>query len=144
MDQLLPLDAAATATGQPVSRLGNWCATGKLMCEKHDGQWRIPLSQLLIVATLAAEREESIAAGRPMAAVIPVTDASPDLPAEIARRLGLPESTVSTSSLSLDGREYVVAVWRASTATAPLELAPVIELVDHLGGELLDGEVRRG
>jgi hypothetical protein len=140
MDQLISLAAAAKATGQLVRRLRNWCATGKLECELQDGEWHIPLAQLLLIAGVAADREQAIAAGRPVAAMIPVTTASPELPGEIARRLNLPDHSVSTSTLALDGQEYVVAVWRAGGDAAP-DLAPVLDLVEELGGELLDGEI---
>jgi hypothetical protein len=140
MDQLLSLASAATATGQPLRRLRNWCATGKLQCEHQAGEWQIPLSQLLRVAVLVAERDQAIADGHPVAALIPVTAASPELPAEIARRLNLPEQSVSTSTLALDGQAYVVAVWLAGGAVPP-DLAPVLDFVEGLGGELLDGEV---
>ena len=140
MDHLISVVAAAKATGQPARRLRNWCATGKLDCERQDGEWQLPLVQLLRVPALAAERDHAIAAGRPVAALVPVTTASPELPAEIARRLNLPENSVSTSSLALDGQEYVVAVWRAGDGVPP-DLTPVIDLVEQLGGELLDGEV---
>ena len=140
-DQLLTLAAGALATGQPAGRLRNWCATGKLACEKRAGEWLLPLSELLRVATLAAERADSIAAGRSVAALVPITNATADLPAEIARRLGLPPKAVSTSTLALDGSEYLVAVWNTGRDGAPV--APVAELVEGLGGELLDGEVTR-
>ena len=140
MDQLLSLASAAIATGQPIRRLRNWCATGKLECELQAREWQIPLSQLLRVAVLAAERDQAIADGHPVAALIPVTAASPELPGEIARRLNLPERSVSTSTLALDGQEYVLAVWRAGGAVAH-DLAPVLDFVEGLGGELLDGEV---
>jgi hypothetical protein len=140
IDHLVPLPAAANATGQPVRRLRNWCATGKLECELQDGEWHLPLSQLLRIAAVAAERDHAIAAGRPVAALIPVTSASAELPGEIARRLSLPENSVSTSTLALDGQEWVVAVWRADDGAAP-NIAPVIDLVEQLGGEILDGEV---
>ena len=144
MNQLLSMADAATATGQPVRRLRNWCATGKLSCEVQGGEWLVPLSQLLRVAELAAEREDAIAAGRASGALVPVTRASADLPDEIARRLGLPSASVSTSTLALDGQEYLVAVWRAGAAAGAPDLAPVVDLVEELGGELLDGEVGGG
>jgi hypothetical protein len=141
VDQLLSLDATALATGQPARRLRTWCATGKLACEKDGDQWVVPLSQLLRVAQLAAERTAAIAEGRPIAVIVPVTAATPDLATEIAHRLGMPTHTVSMSMLALDGGEYLMAVWRTDGARAP-ELAPVMELVDTLGGELLDGEAQ--
>jgi len=140
MDALLDLQAASTATGQPVRRLRTWCATGRLACERDGKAWMIPLSQLRRVAELAAERSESITQGHAVAAIVPVTSSTPDLGAEIARRLGLSATRVAMSTLALDGGEYHMAVWRVDGEQAP-DLAPVVELVEQLGGDLLDGEV---
>lgn len=138
--EYLSLESAAIATGQPIDRLRNWCATGQLECDKRNGEWAIPLSQLLRVAELVAERDRAIADGRPVAALIPVTSVTPDLPEEIARRLGLPVNAVSTSTLALDGRDFLLALWLADGSKRELE--PVVELVEGLGGEVLDGEIQ--
>jgi hypothetical protein len=140
MDALLDLQAASTATGQPVRRLRTWCATGKLACERDGRTWMLPLSQLPRVAGLAADRKESIDRGHAVAAIVPVTSTTPDLAREIARRLGLPSTKVSMSTLALDGGEYLMAVWRVS-GDQPVHLGPLVELVDELGGDVLDGEV---
>jgi hypothetical protein len=140
MDALLDLHAASTATGQPVRRLRTWCATGRLVCERDGRAWKIPLSQLPRVAVIAAERDHALARGRAAAAIVPVTTTTPDLGAEIARRLGIPLTRVTMSTLALDGREYLMAVWRAS-GDEPADLEPLVELVEQLGGDVLDGEV---
>jgi hypothetical protein len=80
--------------------------------------------------------------GRSIAALVPITNATADLPAEIARRLGLPDKAISRSTLALDGSEYLVAVWNTGR-NGRVQVAPVAELVEGLGGELLDGEVTR-
>ena len=121
-------------------RLRTWCATGKLPCDKDGAEWMIALGDLLRVASLVEERQKSIDDGRPVAAIVPIAVASADLAAEIARRLGLAERTVTTSTLALDGREYVLAMWKSDGSTASPALAPIVELVEELGGELLDGE----
>jgi len=101
-----------------------------------------PLSQIPRVVELVAEHDQAVADGHAVAILVPVDAATPNLAAEIARRLGLPDGqTVSTSTLALDGSEYLIAVWKADGAT-PVELAPIAELVAELGGELLDGEDR--
>ena len=100
----------------------------------------LPLSQLLRVAVLAAEREQSIADGRAAAAIVPVTSTTPDLDEEIARRLGLRASSVTLSTLALDGREYLMAVWKVSDGQ-PVNLEPVVAFVERLGGDVLAGEV---
>lgn len=142
MDHLISLESAALASGEPVRRLRTWCATGKLICEKQDGSWVLALSQIPRVVELVAEHDRAVADGRAIAVLVPVDSATPDLASEIARRLGLRDGqTVSTSTLALDGSEYLIAVWKTEGAD-PLELAPVAELVAELGGELLDGEDR--
>jgi hypothetical protein len=120
-----------------------WCATGRLRCEKDSHVWTVPIAELPRVGELAEEREAAIATGHAEALVVPVASASPDLASEVARRLGLPGGMVTTSTLSLDGAEYVLAVWKMERAAGPDELAPLVELADELGGELLDGEVKQ-
>jgi hypothetical protein len=142
MDALLDLQAASTATGQPVRRLRTWCATGRLACERDGKAWMIPLSQLPRVVGLSADRKESIDHGHAVAAIVPVTSTTPDLGGEIARRLGLASTKVTMSTLALDGGEYHMAVWRVS-GDQPADLAPLVELVERLGGDVLDGEVSR-
>lgn len=141
MDRLLSLDAAAQGTDQPVARLRSWCATGRLRCEREGGDWRIPLAELPHIAALVEEHDRAVETGESAVLVVPVSSATPDLPAEIARRLGLPVGTVSTSTLALDGSEYLLAVWKTDGTVA---LGPVAELAAELGGDLLDGETKAG
>ena len=141
MDRVLTLEAAAAATGQPISRLRTWCATGKLHCDKQGGEWTIPLGEFLRVPALLEERQNAIDAGRPAAVIVPITSVTAELAAEIARRLGLAERTVTTSTLALDGTEYLLAAWKSDGTGKTPDLAPVVELVEELGGQLLDGEV---
>ena len=137
VDRLLSLDAAAEATGQSVARLRSWCATGRLRCEREGRAWTIPLGEVPRIAVLVADHDRAVAAGAAAALVVPVRAATPDLPAEIARRLGLAPGTVTTSTLALDGSEYLLAVWKTD-GTPGLEA--VADLAAELGGELLDGE----
>jgi hypothetical protein len=139
MDRLLSLDAAASATGQSVARLRSWCATGMLRCEREERAWAIPLSEVAQIAFLATEHDRAVAAGAAAALVVPVSAATPDLPAEIARRLGLEEGTVTTSTLALDGSEYLLVVWKTDGTRG---LGAVAELAAELGGDLLEGEAR--
>jgi hypothetical protein len=137
MDRLLSLDAASEATGQSVARLRSWCATGRLRCEREARAWTIPLSEVPRIAVLVGEHDRAVAAGEAAALMVPVSTATPDLPAEIARRLGLAAGTVTTRILALDGSEYLLAVWKTN-GTPRLE--GVADLAAVLGGEVLDGE----
>ena len=60
-----------------------------------------------------------------------------------AHRLGLPAAAVATNTLALDGKAYVLAVWHSAGVDGAYELAPLLELAEELGGQLLDGEVTR-
>ena len=144
MDLSMSLSAASAATGQSVDRLRTWCATGKLRCDRDGDEWLIPVAELVRVAGLLEEREKSIEEGRAQVLVVPVASAAPDLREEVARCLGLPAGAVTTSMLALDGTEFVLAVWKADGPPKLHELGPVLDLAEELGGELLDGEVKRG
>lgn len=139
MDRLISLDAAAEATGQSGARLRGWCATGRLRCEREGRAWTIPLNELPRVAVLVDEHDRAVAAGTAAALVVPVSAATPDLPAEIARRLGLEAGSVSTSTLAMDGSEYLLVVWKTEGAR---RLEAVAELAAELGGDLLDSETK--
>jgi hypothetical protein len=144
VNQDITLEAAAAATGQPLERLRTWCATGKLRCEKDGDDWLIPLAEVVRVEVLVEARDAAIAAGRAEALVVPLASASPDLGGEVARRLGLARGAVTTSTLALDGTEYVLAVWKVAHPPAPHELEPLIELAEELGGQVLEGDAKRG
>jgi hypothetical protein len=137
----ITLEATAAATGQSLERLGTWCATGKLRCEKDGRDWLIPLAEVIRVPVLVEERDAAIAAGRATALVVPLASASPDLGGEVARRLGLTRGAVTTTTLALDGTSYVLAVWTLEHEPGPRELEPLVELAEALGGQVLDGEV---
>lgn len=143
MNHDMTLEAAAAATGQSVNRLRAWCATGELQCEKDGDGWAIPIDQLRRVGALVARREAMFAAGHAQALVIPAASAFPELRAEVAHRLGLPAAAVATNTLALDGKAYVLAVWHSAGVDGAYELAPLLELAEELGGQLLDGEVTR-
>lgn len=143
MNQDMTLEAAAAATGQSVNRLRAWCATGELRCERDRDGWTIPIAELARVGALVAQRDAMFAAGHAQAMVIPAASAFPELRAEVAHRLGLPAAAVATNTLALDGKAYMLAVWRAEGVDGTYELAPLIELAEELGGQLLDGEVTR-
>lgn len=144
MDQELTLEAAAAATGQSINRLRAWCATGELACAREGDGWVIPITELARVAALIAQRDATFAAGYAHGLVIPAANAFPELQAEVAHRLGLPVGAVATNTLALDGKAYMLAVWHAEGADRTFELAPLMELAEELGGQLLDGEVTRG
>jgi hypothetical protein len=136
VETLLALGDVAERTGQPIRRLRQWCATGRLRCERDGRGWLLPETELpRVVANVAAQ--VLLASNRKARAlVVPnVAVGSVDLRDEVAHRLQRPEQAVSVSTLMIDGQEYVVATWPDSDGgTAP---AAVADLAEELGGELL-------
>jgi hypothetical protein len=124
-------------------RLGQWCATGKLACERDSDGWMIPASGAAAIAALVRDHATMVEERRVSALVVPVPAAPPDLASQVADRLGLQDSAVSITPLALDGVDYVVAVWRGEArgdGGLPALRDPAVEL----DAELLDGEVTGG
>ena len=131
------------ALWRPVVRLGQWCATGKLGCERDGDGWLIPASGAAAVAALAREHAAMVEEKRVSALAVPCR-----------RRLLIsrhrwpvawdwttPRSPITP--LALDGVDYVVAVWRGE-ARGDGGLPALRDLAVELDGELLDGEVTAG
>jgi hypothetical protein len=137
VDDMFTLDAVSEQTGIPLSRLREWCATGRLKCEREGGDWMIPPSELKQVAALAATQWARLEGDHPIALVVPAEVAPPNLADEVARRLGLEPASVAMSTLAMDGQDYVVAVWKDGHGNAGLP--KVVKLAEEVGGELLDG-----
>lgn len=137
MEALLTLSEVALRTGQPVRRLRQWCATGSLRCERDLRGWLIPRAEMSRVDENVVRRRIRASERTSRAVVVPSSAiGSADLGGEVARRLQRPTEVVSTSSLMIDGQEYVIAAWpevQNGGATAS-----VAELAEDLGGELLD------
>jgi hypothetical protein len=53
--------------------------------------------------------------------------------------LGLGPTTVAMSKLSIDGQDYVVAVWKDGDGAGGLP--ELVKLAEEVGGELLEGSV---
>jgi|1185.fasta_scaffold525915_1 hypothetical protein len=140
---MISLRDAADRYGVPVVRLGQWCATGKLACERDGDGWMIGESAAAGIAGLVRNHEAMIEEKRVTALAVPVPAAPPDLAARVAGRLGLDDAAVSITPLALDGVDYVVAVWRGE-ARGDGGLPALRELAVELDAELLDGEVTAG
>lgn len=141
MDELLTLDASSAQTGVSLRRLREWCATGRLRCERDGRDWVIPTSQLSNASALAAARMGEGDHDHPVALVVPADVAPRDLADEVAYRLGLEPASVAMSTLAIDGQAYVVAVWKDGDEDAGLP--KLVELAKEVGGELLDGTASR-
>jgi len=107
---MISLRDAAHRYGVPVVRLGQWCTTGKLGCERDGDGWLIPASGAAAVAALAREHAAMVEEKRVTGLVVPVPAVPPDLAAQVAGGLGLDDAAVTVTPLALDGVDYVVAV----------------------------------
>jgi hypothetical protein len=136
MDDVLTLSEAAQRTGHTARRLGAWCATGLLRCERQDGSWLLPVSELGRVAELSVVRERATGHTRPAVLAVPAEVAPDDLADEVARRLGLPPDSVSISNVVIDRHEYTMAVWKDTDGAG--NLPSLHALAEEMGGELLD------
>ena len=142
-EDLITLREAAERYGVPVVRLGQWCATGKLGCERDGDGWLIPTSAGDAIAGLVRDQAAMVEERRVTALAVPAPAAPPDLASQVAGRLGLNDAAVSITPLALDGVDYVVAVWRGE-ARGDGGLPALRDLAVELDAELLDGEVTAG
>ena len=139
---MMSLGTASEQSGVSMVRLGRWCATGKIRCDRDGDGWLISLRELPTIAKAALDHATAVKERRVTAMAVPGLVAPPDLADRVASRLGLSSGNVSITRLSLDGAEYVVAVWPGEAAGSG-GLPEVEELATELGAELLDGEVKR-
>jgi hypothetical protein len=143
MRRTLTLEAVADETGQPVERLRQWCATGLLACDRVDGDWALPESELPVAHSLAA-------VGPRLATAVPVDGARLLAVAfrdhaaarrtldEIRARTGVRPSDIELAPLSIDGMPRVLVAGRV-----PAEHARRIEaIVVAAGGQIVDGTER--
>jgi hypothetical protein len=135
--QLISLSEAAERFGVPVVRLGRWCATGKIRCERDEDGWLIPVSEGAAIAQLYRDYATEADGTSLRALAVPAPSAPKDLALQVSARLGLEDGAVSLTPLALDGVEYVVAVWRGEMRSDG-GLPALQELAGELDAELLD------
>ena len=136
VDALLPIDDAARRTGEPVRRLRQWCATGRIRCERDGRGWLIPEPQVARILAIAAARTVAGSGNSVRALVVPqssLRDSS--LRKQVAAELQIAAETISTRTMTIDGQSYIVATWPSAIDVRGSDLA---ELADQLDGELLD------
>lgn len=136
MEAVLSIDEAAQRTGQSVRRLRQWCATGRIRCERDRRGWLIPDAEIGRVRSIAAARIARGSDGSARALVIPGSAFGPaNLREQVADELRIPAKTVAMDMLTIDGQAYVIATWPSAADTRGSALA---ELAEQLDGELLD------
>jgi hypothetical protein len=136
VEAVLAIDKAAQRTGQPVRRLRQWCATGKIRCERDGRGWLIPEAEIGRVRSIAAERTVRGSNRSARALIVPRSAlGSANLRDQVAGGLQIPGRTVSLDMLTIDGQAYVIATWPIAADARGSALA---ELAEELDGELLD------
>jgi hypothetical protein len=136
VEAVLSIDEAAQRTGQPVRRLRQWCATGRIRCERDLRGWLIPEAELGRAVSLGAARTVRGSDRGARALVVPQSALrSASLRQRVATELRIPAQTVSIGNLMIDGQAYVVATWPSADDARGSVLG---DLAEQLDGELLD------
>jgi hypothetical protein len=136
VEAVLSLDGAAQQTGQPVRRLRQWCATGRIRCERDRRGWLVPEVELARIRSIAAARTGRGSDRSARALVVPrFTLGSANLQGQVAQGLRIPATTVALDALTIDGQPYVIATWPSAADARGSALA---DLAEELDGELLD------
>lgn len=136
VEAVLAIDEAAQRTGQPVRRLRQWCATGRIRCERDGRGWLIPETEIGRVRSVAAERTVRGSNRSARALIVPRSAlGSAKLRDQVAGELQISAGTVSLGSLTIDGQAYVIATWPIAAEARGSALA---DLAEKLDGELLD------
>lgn len=133
---VLALEDAAQLTGQPVRRLRQWCATGRIRCERDGRGWLVPEVEIGHVRSSAAARIIQGSDSTARALVVPqFVVESANLRGQVARELRIPSEAVSMGQLTIDDQPYVIVTWPSVDDARGSALA---DLAERLGGELLD------
>jgi hypothetical protein len=136
VEAVLAIGEAAQWTGQPVRRLRQWCATGRIRCERDSRGWLIPAAEIGRVRSIAAERAVPGFNRGARALVVPrSTRGTGNLRDQVAAELQIPAEAVSTGGMTIDGQAYEIATWPGAADARGSAIGELAELLD---GELLD------
>jgi len=135
-----PLEDVARLTGRTVEQLREWCATGLLSCDRVDGTWALPESELPAAYSLAAVGPRLATGELPSGAHL-LAVAFPDHATAsraldaIRAQTGVRPRDVELAPLSIDGLPMVLVAGRI-----PTEHRSRIEaIVRAAGGRVIDG-----
>jgi hypothetical protein len=138
-----PLEDVASLTGSSVEQLREWCATGLLSCDRVDGHWALPDSELPAAYSLAAVgprlATERLPSGAHLLAVaFPDHGTASRALDAIRSETGVRPREVELAPLSIDGLQMVLVAGRI-----PAEHRTRIEaIVRAAGGRVIDGAPR--
>ncbi len=130
-DEYVSLATIAERTGVSVRSLREWCATGRLACERFGGTWAIRTADSDEVRQLAERRPRP---PRHATLVLPVEVSTTDVERTVMRAFGLTARNVSKVRPTIDDMEYVG--FSADAETEAIERARLV--VEGFGGQLLD------
>ena len=133
LPRLLRIDEAAQRTGCAPDELRQWCATGRLHCDRIGTEWLILESELHLAAAIPSRTLHQ--SGRSVLAIA-FGDVVQGRRAfdEIRRRLNAGTRDLEMGRLSLDGREYALVAGSFAD-----EAYPVLEsIVTRFGAVVVD------
>ncbi len=135
-----PLEDVARLTGSSVAQLREWCATGLLSCDRVDGRWALPDTEISAAYSLAAVGPRLATEGLPSGAHL-LAVAFPDH-ATASRALdairsetGVRPRDVELAPMSIDGLQMVLVAGRIPTK----HRAAIEAIVRQTGGRVVDG-----
>jgi excisionase family DNA binding protein len=133
LPRLLRIDEAAERTGCSPDELRQYCATGRLHCDRVGTEWLILESELHLAASLPSRSLHQ--SGRSVLAIA-FGDMAQGRRAfeEIRRRLNSGARDLEMGRLSLDGREYALVAGSFSNDAYPL----LESIVKRYGGAVVD------
>jgi hypothetical protein len=135
----LSLAEVSRLTGRHPELLRQWCAAGRLPCERIGGSWAILEEHLALVQAQPARgrrrgRLEPVADKRSVvAAAFPDGQRGRLVHQELTRRFGLHGDDVALAPLALDGIEFVLIAGRFPSE----RVGEVTELIRGLGGRIV-------
>lgn len=140
----LSLAEVARLTGRHPELLRQWCAAGRLPCERIGSSWalldeHVPLVQAQPARGHRARSSVASRAERRVVVAAAFGDAARGrlVRSEVVDRLGLEPDDVAIAPLALDGLEIALVAGRFPESRAP----EVAELMLGLGGRIVaDGE----
>ena len=140
MRRTLRLDEVADLTNQPVEQLRQWCATGLLPCDRVDGSWALPETELPAAFALAAVGPRLATTALPdgarlLAAAFRDHGAAHVALAAIRTATNVRPTDVEVAPLSLDGMAQVLVAGRIPAAHE----AEIHAIVAEAGGRIVDG-----
>lgn len=133
--RLVPLEEAARLARRNQEELRQWCATGRLRCDRVDGRWYVLESELHVAATMPIRMVDRSPSGRAVLAIAFSDREMGRRACELMRtRFGLSDEDCSSARLALDGRDLLIVAgtFAADTVDAVVEIAR-----DH-GGLIVD------